>query len=214
MKRFIPALLLLGACSSSPFDNLGHYLTTRGIEKPTAQSFSTCRGYGCQIVEIIEPTKEEWRAIENTFHPPAKSARAERKKMAASIAVFEEVVGNINGTSEDIWGTFQKTGHKQQDCVDESTNTSLYLLALKERGHIKFHSIDVPQSRVPFMKWPHQTATITEIKTGDRYAIDSWFHNNGHKPEIIPFETWKKGWKPALKSEAKNQRGEDRPAAQ
>ena len=131
-----------------------------------------------------------------TIQVRAKSARAERKKLAQSIAEFEKIVGQYNGTSEDIWGTFQKTGHKQQDCVDESTNTSIYLSTLKNRGHLNFHEVVIPQSRFPLMKWPHQTAVIVEKETNISYAVDSWFHNNGMPPEIIELKIWKDGWKP------------------
>ena len=193
--RWLVALTLLTACSSS-FNHLDHYFQKRGIETPTATKFQTCRAYGCQKIDTITLSKNEWKAIDKHFKPKAKSPRSERKKIAQAIATFEKLVGEHNGTSEDIWGTFQKTGHKQQDCVDESTNTSIYIRVLAERGHIHHHTVRQPQSRVPFMKWPHQTAIIVENKSGQQFAVDSWFHNNGSPPEIIELETWKKGWKP------------------
>lgn len=195
MRWFI-ALLLLTSCAGSSFNSLDHYLSKKGIQRPTSSNFETCRAYGCQKIDSIELTKIQWKQIDTAFRVKARSARAERKQIAQAISSFEQIVGNINGTSEDIWGTFQKTGHKQQDCVDESTNTSIYLRVLEARGHIKFHTIEIPQSRVPFMKWPHQTAVIMEKESGQKYAVDSWFHNNGQQPEIIELETWKTGWKP------------------
>lgn len=198
MKRFA-ALLLLTACTTQPYDSLDHYLTKRGLTQPTADSFQTCRAYGCQAIDTITPTEDEWKSIDKLFMPKAKSAKAERKKIALAIAAFEDIVGSKNGTSEDIWGTFQKTGHKQQDCVDESTNTSIYLTVLNHRGHIHFHDIQAPTSRVPIMNpvsWPHQGAVITDKETQEHFVVDSWFHNNGAPAEIIPIETWKDGWKP------------------
>lgn len=197
--RWLAIAILLTACTGAPYENLTLYLNKRGITEPTAQQFQTCRAFGCQIIDLIEPTKQEWRAIESPFRKKAKSAEAERKQIAASIAKFEQVVGNINGTSEDVWGTFQKGGRKQLDCVDESTNTSIYLSVLQQRGNIKFHEVGPPTSRVPILSpvsWPHQTAVFTEKETGESFAIDSWFHDNGETPEILPLKTWKRGWKP------------------
>ncbi|MGH1398410.1 MAG: hypothetical protein ACRBCT_04270 [Alphaproteobacteria bacterium] len=188
-------LLLLSACAVQP-TTLETYLSKRSLSLPEKGSFQTCRHYGCQIIDTITPTKKEWRSIEKPFKKRIKSAQAERQAIAQSIATFETVTGNYNGTHADQWGTFQKTGHDQQDCVDESINTSIYLTILANRNRLKFHTVNIPQSRVPFMKWPHQTATITQIDTNEKFAVDSWFHDNGHAPEIIPFEEWKKGWKP------------------
>lgn len=194
--KYLPLLLLLAACASNPYDSLNAYLQKRAVTPPTANSFQSCRAYGCQKIDTIELTDSKWKEIDTIFNPPAKSAEQEREKISKALASFETIVGDITGTSEDIWGTFQKTGHKQQDCVDESTNSSIYMRVLEKRGHLKFHIPRVPQSRVLFMRWPHQTAVITEIETGQEYAVDSWFHNNGKPAEIIELDTWKKGWKP------------------
>lgn len=196
LTSIVAASLLLTSCAISNYDPVEHYLSKRDLSMPTAQSFQSCRGYGCQYIDEVNLTQKEWRTIDRLFRPKAKTAQAERKKITQAIAQFEKIVGSKTGTSEDIWGTFQKGGHKQQDCVDESTNTTIYMLALKERGHIKHNTIGTPQSRVPFLRWPHQTAVIQDNKTSERYAVDSWFHNNGKPPEIIDFKTWKDGWKP------------------
>lgn len=44
----------------------------------------------------------------------------------------------------------------------------------------------------------HNTIII-ETQSQKRYAVDSWFHNNGQPAEIITLEKWKKGWKPKVK---------------
>ena len=37
---------------------------------------------------------------------------------------------------------------------------------------------------------------MEEIETGQKYAVDSWFEDNGHPAHIVPLIEWKKGWKP------------------
>ena len=196
--------MMLSGCAGKNYDPVEDYLSKRGLFMPSATQFQSCRGYGCQHIDTLELTSKEWKQIEKPFKHKAKTAKQERKQIIQSIAIFEQIVGEYTGTSEDIWGTFQKTGHKQQDCVDESINTSIYMLALQQRGHINFHTIGMPQSRVPFLRWPHQTATIRDNETEQLYAIDSWFFDNGKPPVIIEFETWKKGWKPEKDLHEKN----------
>ncbi len=194
--RWLAVILLVSACAGGGFDGLNHYFQKKGITPPNQTEFQSCRAYGCQKIDTIALTKKEWKLIEKPFRTRSKSSEEEREKIAQAIASFEQIVGEINGTSEDVRGTFQQTGHWQQDCVDESTNTSIYLKVLEARENLTFHTVSVPQSRVPFMRWPHQSAVITENETGQKYAVDSWFHDNGHPPEIIAFELWKRGWKP------------------
>jgi hypothetical protein len=85
----------------------------------------------------------------------------------------------------------------QQDCIDESVNTSLYLTLLESVGLMRFHTEEDRATRGHFiLGYPHTTAVIREIKSGNLYAVDSWFYDNGMPPVIIPIETWKDGWEP------------------
>jgi len=129
----LPLVITLCACAIQNFDPVEHYLSKRALSMPSENSFESCRGYGCQYIDELQLTKSEWRTIEKPFRRKTKTAEQERKKIKQSIALFEQIVGEHTGTSEDVWGTFQKGGHRQQDCVDESTNTTIYLLALEQR---------------------------------------------------------------------------------
>lgn len=46
--------------------------------------------------------------------------------------------------------------------------------------------------------WPHTTAVISETVSGRRFAVDSWFHDNGQPPEIVALDIWRWGWSPAV----------------
>ena len=37
---------------------------------------------------------------------------------------------------------------------------------------------------------------VTDTKTKERYAVDSWFEDNGAPAHIVPLETWRNGWHP------------------
>jgi hypothetical protein len=86
----------------------------------------------------------------------------------------------------------------QLDCIDEATNTTVYLPMLAEANVLIFHQQASRTSRGGLFS-PHNTATITEIESNTRYAVDSWFDNNGKPPAIIPLTLWKSGWKPDWK---------------
>jgi hypothetical protein len=40
------------------------------------------------------------------------------------------------------------------------------------------------------------TPVMTEIASGDRWAVDSSFFDNGHEPVILPLKEWLSGWEP------------------
>ncbi|MFP4313636.1 MAG: hypothetical protein ACLFR0_04840 [Alphaproteobacteria bacterium] len=167
------------------------------IQKPVPH----CYGYGCVKRADIALTKQEWEHIESIMTPASNTPAQERQKTKQAIAAFEQIMGEKAGTASDKAGTFKHMGAKgnQLDCVDESLNTTIYLTLLEQKGWLSFHSVGNPSVRLPIIhagRWPHQTAVIHENNSGRLYAVDSWFHNNGAEPEILPLEKWKAGWKP------------------
>tara|TARA_Y100000031_G_scaffold139694_1_gene166674 strand:+ start:564 stop:1256 length:693 start_codon:yes stop_codon:yes gene_type:complete len=191
--------VILSACSHN-FVSHKHYLQSKGLNpEQTTGSFEHCKGYGCKTISAISLSEQEWNAIEKHFSPQPQNAQKERQSIAASIAEFEKIVGQKTGTSNDVWGTFQSLGQGQLDCVDESTNTTIYLMLLEQNNLLKYHTTSAPDTRLPLIhggRWPHQTATIIETQTQEKYVVDSWFHNNAEPAEIVPLKTWKSGWKP------------------
>ena len=75
--------------------------------------------------------------------------------------------------------------------------TTTYMRLLKQRGFMQFHEIEDMRTRNFFFTgWPHTTAVIREIKTGARFAVDSWFYDNGIAATIVPFDQWKANFQP------------------
>ena len=143
-------------------------------------------------------TELEWSAVTRIFNVPAKNSDEERKKIALAIGVLEDIVGKKIGTTADLAGTFfdgKLAG--QQDCNDEAINSTTYMRLLKSNGFIQFHEIEDMRTRNFFFTgWPHTTAVIRETKNGERYAVDSWFYDNGHAATIAPFKQWKANYQP------------------
>jgi len=173
------------------------------IALPT-DSFPICYGYGCHTVQHITLSDEQWLTLGALFTPPASNAAAERKQIALAIAQMERIVGEKTNTLDDLPGTFEaffKDLNHQMDCVDEATNSTVYLRLFRERQWITFHQEKARINRGFFFNgWPHTAGMIEELSTGDRFAVDSWFHKNGIAPEIIPSKLWYSGWHPEPKS--------------
>ena len=137
--------------------------------------------------------------LRQIFLPPIENAAEERARIAKAIAFFEQRVGAITGTEADIAGTYSKLGDDQLDCVDESVNTTIYLSLLEQKNMLLYHKVGAPTARIPVVSLrlgPHQTAVIIEKDSGEAYAVDSWFHDNGTPPEIVPMNDWFFGWHP------------------
>ena len=189
-------VLMLGACAK-PSQNLDTYFYLNGIKSTSPFSFDVCHEYGCQRTTRIEPAPHFWEDIAAHFRD-VKSAQDERDAITIAIADFEKFVGKAVGTSADIHGTYVAFGEGQQDCVDESTNTSVYLTLLQKQGLLTFHDVGAVERRDPSVtgRWWHQTATIKERTSGARYAVDSWFEDNGYPAYVIPLKKWATGWTP------------------
>ena len=168
-------------------------------QKPTLSQFEICQGGGCYQADKTSLSDTDWLPVAKIFSPLANNAEEERKKIALAIGVLEEIVGKKIGTAGDLAGTFDNSDYKgQQDCNDEAINSTTYMRLLQQAGYLKFHEIEDMRTRNFFFTgWPHTTAVIRESKTGNRYAVDSWFYDNGHAATIVPFATWKANYKPA-----------------
>ncbi len=165
---------------------------------PTLTSFEICHSGGCAEVSAVSLSDEEWQQVSAIFENNVQNAAKERAQIAAAIGVLEALVGEKIGTSGDLAGTFGNSSHKGQlDCNDEAINSTTYMRLLASNGLIHLHAIEDTRTRNFFFTgWPHSTAVIRDITTGERFAVDSWFYDNGHAATIVPFAQWKSGYRP------------------
>ncbi|HPF78075.1 MAG TPA: hypothetical protein PLF01_02175 [Alphaproteobacteria bacterium] len=203
-KYCLPVLcLILGGCSGGNYQD---YLRMQDIQPPTTEKFTHCYNYGCQTKVVLPLPSYTQDKLRKLFNPAPKTAEEERQKVSAAIGIFETDIGEIAGTKDDYHGTFRlyqddsdTTRKFQQDCVDESTNTTTYLGLLKAMDLLKFHEPAFPTARQPFANgnhWWHQTAVMRDTQSNILYAVDSWFRDNGYPAFVVPLEEWKDGWSP------------------
>lgn len=167
------------------------------ITDPTWQRFSVCYDNGCRSLAYVSLTQQQWEQLRALFDPPANTAAEERQRIRAGIARMEQFTGDATGTWRDKGGTFNFGSGGQMDCIDESTNTSLYLTMFYKYGMLRYHHVVDRATRGWFIfGFPHTTAVIRENVSNAAWAVDSWFLDNGEPPFILPLDVWKKGWKP------------------
>jgi hypothetical protein len=167
-------------------------------DTPTLEAFDVCSGGGCAEIKRVSLTKEEWQKVVAIFNASQVNAEQERKQISLAVGKLEELVGVKTGTSTDRAGTFDNSSYPgQQDCNDEAINTTTYMRLMLQNGLIKLHQVEDMRTRNFFFTgWPHTTAVIHEVATGHRFAVDSWFYDNGVPATIVPFDQWKSGYVP------------------
>lgn len=200
-------VLLLSACST-PGGKYDQMMVERGVAGASRESFTVCHGHGCRLRSQVGLSAREWAPVADLFAEPAPSAAVERERIGRAIGLIETAAGRQAGTSGDRGGTLNAVGvtvggttgfDDQFDCIDETTNTSVYLTLLAQAGYLKWHRIDGWIGRGALIGsggWPHQTAVIIEVKSGRAYAVDSWFEDNGEAAYMVPLEEWYAGWIP------------------
>ncbi len=185
----------LGACAEVEETRVAKKLDPN----PTPASFKACYGNSCRLHSQVNLSAEQWQEVRAVFDPAPADALAERRAVARAIAVLERFTGEQTGTSEDAPGMgvhFNPDG--QLDCIDESTNSTAYLRMMAADGLIKFHGIGFPTHRFVLSAWgPSNTATMRENATSKRYAVESYFRENGEPAYVMPLEIWIEGWTPS-----------------
>lgn len=170
------------------------------IRDPAPARFNICFNHGCQSLADVSLTPGQWQEIHGLFSPEPVSPREERERIALAIGNLETLAGKLTGIDNDRGGSLAGLWKSNQmDCVDESTNTHTYLVMLKDAGLLKYHVPANNARRFRPRLYQHYTAVIEETATQQKYAVDSWFLDNGRPPFIIPLSTWKQGWTPGDK---------------
>jgi hypothetical protein len=200
LSSFLLAFITLdGQAAVSDISRIYH-------DAPSLGGFEVCSGGGCTVVSHVTLNDTEWQKIVETFShvgtiltSPQEKAVQERMRISLAVGLLETIVGAKTGTSTDRAGTFNNSNFPGQlDCNDEAINTTSYIRLMHKAGLIKLHEVEDMRIRNFFFTgWPHTTAVIHEIATGSRYAVDSWFYDNGLPAAVVPFAEWKSGYVPA-----------------
>jgi hypothetical protein len=154
--------------------------------------FVQCYDFGCKTTQEIHYSRDQWDEIKAIFTPASVDSAAEKQAIRKAVATMERISGELSGTFRDKGGNYPGSDiTRQMDCIDESTNTYQYLLALDELKLLKWHKADLKQRRIVWF-FTHWTATITELGSERRFVVDSWYRDNGELPYIQRLTDWQR----------------------
>jgi hypothetical protein len=157
-----------------------------------APYFVQCYDFGCKSTQELHFEAGDWAEIRAVFDDGVVDSESERQAIRLAVALMERISGELSGTHLDKGGNYP--GYdiaRQMDCIDESTNTYQYLMALQQLDLLKWHEVHHKQRRIVWFA-THWTASISEIGSGQVYAVDSWYRDNGEMPYIQPLEDWRR----------------------
>lgn len=201
----LPVLIavLLAACTHAQKGPPSEHLSLFGVPQPSANVVHVCHAYGCQKKTRFRFTDADIAEIASLMNKTraADSPHEERRAAAYAVGWIERRVGEAIGTKADRAGMdFAASGDPtQQDCVDESTNTTSYLLMLQANGLLRHHTVGRPFAKDQLWRgvagWTHWTAVLEETAGSEtagrqRWAIDSWIYANGENPAVVETEHW------------------------
>jgi hypothetical protein len=202
----LTGILLLLSLPSTLLAARGGFLDTdkirEWVNEPKPDNFAVCFNHTCAETAIIGLNASQWQQVRTLFRPAPANAAEERRRITKAIGLFERLVAPKIGTENDKGMNFEGTlaEGNQQDCIDESTNSTTYLTLMQQDGLLRFHKVQETATRGWFfMGLPHTTAVIKDNASGIDYAVDSWFHDNGDDAEILPVNEWWNGWHPSEK---------------
>lgn len=182
------ALAVLGGCVYKQQGPPEVHFKEFSAKPPQGDTVTVCHAYGCKSQTPFTFSQSDLGAISTLMQRVrrADSPREERRAIAYAIGWMERRVAPAVGTARDRPSMdFAGSGDtNQQDCVDEATNTTSYLLVLSRHGLIQHHSVQPPFAKDDFSRWTHWAALIKEKKSGLSFAIDSSGSANGENPTV------------------------------
>jgi hypothetical protein len=200
MARYASFMCVLGAlgASLSPVSaiTIDEAYSSVSLSPPTTRLVVVCHDFGCAQRTPVGLSAGDLATLSSLLAPGRASAEAERRAVAAAEAWFDRRVGPAAGTTHRVARANGPGGANQvgqMDCIDTSRNSTSLLLILQQLHLLHHHKVEAPEARGFLLdgRGPHATAVLTDIHTGKQWAVDSWTHKYGEKPDVIPLDVWK-----------------------
>jgi hypothetical protein len=155
-----------------------------------AYRLDICVDYHCDRTMAIVLPNDDWMQLRSLF-AKLDDPEQDRQQLRHAIALLENTVGRLTGTWRDLGKNVAGAGLPGQiDCISESKNTTSYLRLIQQDGLLRWHQVRERAVRHPWILDYHWTAVIEDQTTGIRYAVDSWYLDNGHPPYIQKLDDW------------------------
>lgn len=181
------------------------------------ERIAVCHNYGCAAETTVRYTESQLAWARKAMRE-AKSAEQERAVLGPVIGRLYYWAGRQSPIYADKGGNYaDDAAPGTMDCIDHSTTTTRLLEMLQRRGILRFHSVEEVARRSRVFIFDHYSAVIEELPPRwlsrekirymkeapedmkpDRFAIDSWFVDNGKPAVVLPLEDWKDGAGPRV----------------
>ena len=143
------------------------------MDAPQGNKVVVCHAYGCKMKTPYRFTSADIAEITGEMRQVKRndSPAEERRAIAYAIGLMERQVGAVIGIRDKAGMQWTASGDPtQEDCVDESTNTTSFLMVLQSNGLLHYHTVEGPLGEDnmlygtligrPVKYWPHYTAII------------------------------------------------------
>lgn len=167
------------------------------------EMLAVCYNFGCATERLVSYSEERLNWIGEVL-ATANSAERERWLLAPVVGQLLGWAGEQSPISADRAGNYEDSGVEGgMDCIDHATTTTRLLRMLDQRGALRFHRVLEPARRGIIFE--HYSAQIEEIRPPDmpvetehvrRFAVDSWYVDNGRPAPVMPLELWKESSDP------------------
>jgi hypothetical protein len=165
------------------------------LRMPTTSLIVACHGFSCRNQAQIILSSSDRARLATLLAAGKSSPAAERRAVAGAVQWFDRRIGPVAGTTKRIAraGVGVSGDPGQMDCIDVSTNNTSLLLVLAQLRLLVHHRPELPVSRGFLLdgRFPHMTAVLSEIKTGQRWSFDNWTRNYGELPDVTTLEEWR-----------------------
>jgi hypothetical protein len=181
------------AASDPALEEIAGQFAAQSLPVPTTERVIICHGFACKFRTMVGFGPQDHAELRKMMAKIA-TPEAERTALAKSVAWYGKRIAPEAGTAgaKARSGPSSSGDPSQIDCVESSLNTTSILLMLQELGLLRFHRVEPYVSRLTF-DFVHSTAVLTDLKTGKKWAVDTWVRNSGELPDVRLLTDWYKG---------------------
>jgi hypothetical protein len=178
----------------SAVSEIARQFAAASLPNPTINRVVICHGFACKFRTVIAFGPNDHAELRKIM-AKVTSPEAERVAVARAVAWYEKRIAPEAGTAGAKARSTASGDPSQIDCVESSLNTTSALLMLQGLGLLRYHRVEPYVSRMlfDFVHFVHSTAVLTDLKTDQKWAVDTWVRNSGELPDVRPLADWYRG---------------------
>lgn len=159
-------------------------------------SLPYCYNYACQTKVMLWLSHNQWFSLQTLFSSVTNPSE-ERQAISSAVGLLNLYAGKVLPVWIDRGGNRNDPDEEgKMDCLDHSHNTQQLLLALYQRGWLRFHQPQAPQRRMPHVLDEHWAMTLKDRITEQIWVVDAWPYDHGHPAAVTLFSVWQEGFDP------------------